>query len=166
MRCGAARATHQEHINPMPSSYTNLLAHLVFGTRKRAAWITSELESRLYEYLGGIIRSHKCTLLEIAGMPDHVHLLVRLHPDVAMSALVRELKSESTSWIKRTNGPKTTCGWQRGYGAFSVSRSVSEEVRKYIRNQKTHHARRNFEEEFVAMLKLHNVEYDESYIWD
>jgi REP element-mobilizing transposase RayT len=150
----------------MPSSYTNLQIHLVFGTKARQCWINPDLQARLYAYMAGVVRGQKCLLREINGMPDHVHLLIRIHPDVALSALVRELKSESTTWIKRTFGSRTKCGWQRGYGAFSVSHSQADTVRAYIKNQATHHRRRDFKAELATLLKLHDVTFEEAYFME
>ena len=97
-------------------------------------------------------------------MPDHVHLLVRLGPVEAFADFMRELKSGSSGWAKRNHQPKFS--WQRRYGAFTVSESASDAVRNYIRNQKEHHTKQSFEDEYKELLRLHNVDFDERYLWE
>ena len=143
-------------------SHTHLLYHLVFATKDRFPFISSILEIELYRYLAGIIRNHKGILIAINGMPDHVHLLVRL-PACDLPAFLRELKASSSRWAKR-HEPKFA--WQRRYGAFTVSESVAEKVVDYIKNQKTHHSSRTFENEYKTLLTVHNVEFDEKYLWE
>ena len=120
-------------------------------------------ESELYKYLGGIVRNHRGKAIEINGMPDHVHLLVRLQPVEAIADFLRELKASSS---KRAKGKAPSFGWQRRYAAFSVSESVSDAVRRYIQNQKEHHKKQTFEEEYVELLRLHNVPFDLKYLWE
>jgi putative transposase len=144
-------------------SYTHLLFHIVYGTKHRLPIIHESWESELYKYLGGIVRNHRGEAIEINGMPDHVHLLVRLQPVEALSDFLRELKASSSKWAK---GKAPRFGWQRRYGAFSVSESVSDAVRKYIRNQKEHHTKQTFEEEYLELLRLHDVPFDPKYLWE
>ena len=144
-------------------SYTHLLFHVIYGTKHRLPIIHESWESELYKYLGGIVRNNHGEAIEINGMPDHVHLLVRLKPVIAVSDFLRELKSGSSKWAKH-HVPRF--GWQRRYGAFSVSESVSDAVRKYIRNQKEHHKKQTFEEEYRELLRLHHVKFDEKYLWE
>lgn len=124
--------------------------------------IGSSWENELYRYLGGIVRGLKGIAIEINGMPDHVHLLVLLAA-CDFPAFMRKLKTGSSKWAKRHN---PNFSWQRRYGAFSVSSSVAEKVRKYIKNQKYHHARQSFENEYVELLEKHGVEFDRQYLWD
>ena len=145
-------------------SHTHLLCHIVFGTKDHLPLISTEWEAELYKYLGGIIRNHKGEAIEINGMPDHAHILARLEPVEALSDLMRELKAGSSKWVRRTHEPKF--GWQRRYGAFSVSESAADDVREYIRNQKIHHQRRTFEDEYKSLLQRHNVDFDPKYLWD
>ena len=124
--------------------------------------IGASWETELYRYLGGIVKGWKGIPIEINGMPDHVHLLVLL---VAcdFSAFMRELKASSSKWAKRHD---PGFGWQRRYGAFTVSESVVDKVRDYIKTQKRHHAKQSFEDEYIALLNKHGVEYDREYLWD
>jgi len=123
-------------------SHTNLLYHIVFGTKGRYPFITDELKPRLHEYLGGTVRGLGGIAFEINGMNDHVHLLVKIKPPKEISAFIRDLKANSSKWVKvLTNG---RFAWQRRYGAFTVSESQFEVVRNYIRDQEKHHARFDF----------------------
>lgn len=130
----------------------------MFGTKLQQPLITAELEGRVYPFLGGIVRDLGCSLLEINGMPEHVHLLVRFRADVAPSVLVREVKSRSSSWIHEEFAGMGRFYWQEGYGCFSVSKSMVETVSGYIRRQKEHHAGQGFREEYRAIVRAHGLE--------
>ena len=145
----------------MPSSYTNLLYHLIFSTKNRHPTIQDAFQEELYRYIGGIIRSEGGIQIEIGGMPDHVHILAKLKPTHMVAEMLNKIKANSSGWLNRTNklaGSKF--GWQEGYGAFTVSESQVDHVREYIRNQEQHHRRLTFQEEFEALLKRHGVAYD------
>jgi REP element-mobilizing transposase RayT len=105
------------------------------------------------------------TALEIGGVADHVHLLIKLKPTLALADFMRELKSGSSKWLNEEEMRLRKFGWQDGYGAFSVSESQVSQVRTYIRNQEQHHRRVGFQEEFVRLLERHGIEYDEQYLW-
>ncbi len=150
----------------MPGTWSQLLVHFVFATKKRSPWISAEVASRLHPYMGGIIRAEKCVPLEIGGVEDHVHLLVRCRPDLAVSDLMRTAKASSSKWIHETFPDLREFAWQEGYAAFSVSKSAEDAVRAYIRNQVEHHRKEDFKSELVKMLKLHEVEVDERYLFD
>jgi putative transposase len=139
-------------------SYANLLYHIVFGTKGRYPFITNELKPRLHEYLGGTVRGLGGIALEINGMNDHVHLLVKIKPTFSVADFLRELKTNSSKWA----GGRFA--WQRRYGAFTVSESQFEIVRNYIRNQQEHHKKFDFKHEFESLLKANNIEIDE-YLW-
>lgn len=145
-------------------SYVQLYLHIVFGTKDRVPLIAHTWEDEMYRYLGGIIRGQKGEPIEINGMPDHVHVLTRLSPVIAVSDLLREPKANSSKWARRTHEPKF--GWQRRFGAFSVSESVVDRVREYIRRQKLHHQKQTFENEYRELLRLHQIDFDDSYLWD
>jgi REP element-mobilizing transposase RayT len=143
-------------------SYTHLLYHLVFATKDRLPLIAEPWEHELYRYLGGIIKNLGGEAIEINGMPEHVHVLARLKPLPALPDFMREIKASSSRWAKQYE-PSFT--WQRRYGAFTVSESMCGSVRNYIRNQKVHHEMQTFEGEFTDLLRLHNVEFEEPYLW-
>ena len=144
-------------------SYTNLLYHIVYATKSCAPLITLDLKSRLHGYLGGIVGGLGGVPIEINGMAEHVHLLVRLRPIISVSDFLSKLKSGSSLWAKRQT--KGRFAWQAKYGAFTVSESQVGKVRKYIRGQEKHHQTMSFEEEFEALLKANHVEFDEKYLW-
>jgi len=148
----------------MPDSYTNLLYHIVFSTKDRRPLITTDIEPRLYEYLGGTIRGLGGISLELNGTEDHVHLLTKLRPDCALSAVLRELKANATGWMHQVFPALEDFSWQRGYGAFTVSQSNVEQVGQYIGKQKQHHARVSFRDEFIQFLKANGIEYDDRYV--
>jgi len=149
----------------MPHSYTNLLYHIVFSTKDRHPRLTPELRPRLYEFMAGGVRAEGGAALLINGVADHVHLLARLRQDRALSDVLRSLKADSSGWIHKTFPEQRTFAWQGGYGVFSVSQSQAEAVRRYIANQEAHHRKISFQEEFIALLKAHGVEFDERYLW-
>jgi putative transposase len=148
----------------MPQSYTNLLYHVVFSTKNRRPLITAEYETRLYDYIGGTIRKQGGIALAINGTPDHVHLLVKLRPDKPVSDVMRDLKANASGWLHEVFPALRQFSWQHGYGAFTVSASQAERVCEYISTQKTHHQRRSFREELVALLKANGIEFDDQYI--
>ncbi len=150
----------------MPGTYTKLLYHLVFSTKRRAPLITPELQPRLYPYMGGLIRSEKGICHQIGGVADHVHLLVTWRTDETIAELLRKLKSNSSSWVHKTFPKMRSFYWQDGYGAFTVSPSQFNKVDTCIRNQEKHHRKLSFEEELERLLKAHGIEYDPRYIFD
>ena len=150
----------------MSSTHTNLLFHIVYSTKYRRNLITPESQERLYEYIGGIIRDQKGKLVEIGGMPDHVHTFARLSPTLAISDVLRITKTNSSKWFNETIQPTMPFAWQRGFGAFSVSASQVEDVRAYIRNQEQHHATMSFRDEYRRLLIRHGIEFDEQYLFE
>jgi hypothetical protein len=117
----------------------------------------------MHKYLAGTVRGTGGVPIEINGVEDHVHLLVKIKPVIAVSDFLREIKSSSSGWArKKTSG---RFAWQSRYGAFTVSESQVNQVRLYIRNQEEHHRKYSFEDEFKALLRLHNVPFDERYLW-
>ena len=150
----------------MPQSFASLHCHIVFSTKNRLPSIDGEWQARLYEYIGGILRKEKCVLSAAGGMPDHVHLLVSLSREIAVADLVRLIKANSSKWVHETFPTSRAFAWQAGYGAFSVSHSNRDAVKKYIAGQAAHHRVRTFQEEFIEFLKRHDIEYDEKYIWE
>lgn len=156
----------EKDANVMAGTYTNILFHVVFSTKGRRALITTELQPRLYEYLGGIVRGEKGILYEIGGTANHIHLFFRWRTDETLATLMGNLKSRSSLWVHQTFPERKSFHWQAGYGAFSVSQSQYEKVRNYIVYQPDHHKKKSFKEEFIELLKAHGIEYDERYIWE
>jgi len=150
----------------MPQSFSDLNVHIVFSTKDRVAEIDGEIQGRVWEYIGGILRGESCRLLAAGGMADHVHLLVSLSRDISVADAVRVVKANSSKWVHETFPERGGFAWQAGYAAFSVSRSNVEQVVQYIHGQAEHHDARDFKEELIAFLKRHGVAYDERYIWE
>jgi len=149
----------------MPKTYTNLLYHIVFSTRERRPLITKEKQPRLYEYVGGIVRGLGGISLAIGGIEDHLHLLAKLRPDKALSSVLRDLKANSSGWMHDLFPVVRDFSWQNGYGAFTVSASQVGAVKRYIGDQERHHQKRSFRDEFVEMLTINAVEFDERFLW-
>ena len=144
-------------------SYTNLLYHIVYATKERAPLITKVLRPRFHEYLGGTVRGLNGIPIEINGVADHVHLLVRLKPTLSVSEFLSKLKSNSSGWAKKqTNG---RFAWQARFAAFTVSESQLDRVRRYISNQEGHHRTGSFEDEFKALLRAHHIDFNEAHLW-
>ncbi len=149
----------------MSRTFTNLLTHIVFSIKDREPLIVPELQPELYAYLGGLARELKGKAYGINGTSDHLHMLVSLPPVVSMSDALRFLKSTSSGWVHDKWRRRRSFAWQLGYGAFSVSKSNVPEVLKYLGSQEAHHRRITFKEEFIDLLRRHEIEYDERYIW-
>ena len=145
-------------------SFSKLTYHIIFATRYRQKTIRPELQHRLYEYIGGIVRKQKGHLIEIGGVEDHIHILANLSPVAAISDSVRDIKANSAKWMNELPERKDKFEWQKGYGAFTVSASQIESVCKYIQNQKEHHRVKSFEEEYIEFLKRHGIEFERRYL--
>ncbi len=150
----------------MGSTLTNLLYHVVFSTKHRATLISDTIQADLYAYLGGIIKGNGGYLLEVGGIADHVHLLTRFPPTIAVAEMMKTIKAKSSGWVNRERPIGTRFGWQDGYAAFSVSSSQVDAVRRYIRNQAAHHQQQSFMQELITLLDKHGVEYDERYVFE
>jgi REP element-mobilizing transposase RayT len=138
----------------MPHSYVSSVFHIVFSTKQRMQLIRPDHQRRLWNYLAGIARNHGMQVLAVGGTENHVHILVVLPPDLALSDAVRTLKANSSRWVRETD---SLFAWQEGYGGFSVSPSQLERVKQYIANQSAHHATHSFEQEFLAMVQAAKI---------
>ena len=150
----------------MPQSFTRLHYHLVFSTKYRVPAITAEIRTRLWDYLGGIVREEGGVPMAIGGTADHVHLLVTLRQQPALSDVLRHIKAGSSGWVHEMFPAMGDFWWQTGYGAFTVSHSALEKVATYIANQEKHHKHRTFQDEFRALLTKHGHEFNEDDLWD
>lgn len=151
----------------MPQSLAQIYLHLVFSTKDRRPFLVDRTVcDELHKYLGGTCNQLDCPVLRVSGVEDHVHVLCRLGRSVSVADLIKELKRESSTWIK-TKGPSLAdYHWQNGYGAFSVSPSHVESVRNYIQNQRQHHRHESFQDEFRRLLQIYGLQWDERYVWD
>ena len=147
-------------------SFTQLTYRVVFATKYRKRTIVSDISERLYEYIGGTLRAKKGDLIEIGGVEDHVHILARLSASLAISDVIREVKACSSKWLNEFPERTQDFHWQKGYGAFTVSYSLVDTVRNYIRNQAEHHQRKTFEEEYVEFLQKHGIEFRKEYLFE
>ena len=151
---------------PMASTLTKILVHVIYSTKHRVDLIPPELEADLYSYTGGICRGMECTLMAMNGTANHVHLLVGLNKNAALSDLMLNVKRDSSKWIKDRSLALRDFGWQDGYFGFSIGESGVDGVRAYIASQKAHHERVDFKDEVRTFLRKYGVEWDEQYIWD
>jgi len=143
-------------------SYSQNYLHLVFSTKERQKLISPQMQPKLWSYLGGIARNHGFLVLANGGIEDHVHLLIQLPPALALAKALSLLKANSSTWM---NGHGIRFAWQEGYGAFSVSKSNLAAVERYIQNQAAHHRKRTFEQEFLALLRKHRIDFDLKYVF-
>ena len=150
----------------MGQSLVKNYLHIIFSTKYRQPLIIESVEDELYSYLGGICKELECPPIKIGGYYDHVHILCMLSKKIALMKLLEEVKSHSSKWMKTKDDSLNTFYWQDGYGAFSVNPSEVDAVINYIANQKEHHRRKTFENEYRAFLKKYNMDYDERYVWD
>ena len=147
-------------------SYVSLYSHCVFSTKDRRPLITTQLRERLWPFLGGIARENKMKALSIGGVAAHAHLLLSLPATMPIAKAMQLIKGGSSKWVHETFPDQRLFAWQTKYGAFSVSVSQLDRIIKYIETQEEHHRKMSFQEEFIALLKKHNIEYDERYLWE
>ena len=147
----------------MPNTYSALYTHLVFSTKHRTPNLRADIRPRLFEYMGGICRNIKCSLVGAGGVEDHVHLLVRRHTTVCEADLMRDVKANSSGWLKEF---VPGFGWQDGGGAFSVGPLDIAEVLHYLADQEEHHRKWDFKTEYVKFLEKYRIEYDPKYVFD
>ena len=150
----------------MADTYTQLYIHLIFAVKGRQSIIPKQHKEELHKYITGIIDSKNQTIIQINSMPDHVHILVGITPDIAISDLVRDIKANSSKFINRQRWRAGRFEWQEGFAAFSYAHSQLNTVARYIRNQETHHARQTFREEYITFLKRFDVPYNPKYVFD
>jgi REP element-mobilizing transposase RayT len=147
-------------------SFVGCYVHCVFSTKQRLPLITEELQERLWPYLGGIARENKMKALCVGGVADHVHVLLSVPSTLAVAKAVQLLKGNSSKWIHETFPGQSSFAWQEGYGAFSIGVSGIPDTMAYIQGQAEHHRKKTFQEEFIAFLKKHGMEYDEAALWE
>lgn len=147
----------------MANTYTQIYIHCVFAVKYRAALIMPDWEERLHQYITGIVQNNGHKMLAINNAIDHLHLFVGLNPNQSISEMMRLVKGDSSEFINAQGFTKNKFRWQEGYGAFSNSHSQIDAVVKYIINQKEHHRKKTFKEEYVIMLKDFGINYDEKY---
>ena len=150
----------------MPQSLAKLHLHLVFSTKYRAPWLLDDVRDGLHGYIAGVCANIGCPLTAIGSVEDHLHMLFELGRTTTVSRLVEAVKANSCRWLRSRSIEFHSFAWQAGYGVFSVSESHVDRVRAYIANQREHHRRSEFRDEFRGLLERHHVAFDERHLWD
>ena len=151
----------------MPQSLSAVYIHLVFSTKERRPFLRDKtVRDALHSQLGGISKTLECPPILIGGVEDHVHILARLGRTITQADWVKELKRVSNGWLKEQGRDYADFEWQGGYADFSVSQSNLEQMKQYIAGQEEHHRKMNFQDELRALLRKHEIEWDEKYVWD
>jgi REP element-mobilizing transposase RayT len=151
----------------MPQSLVQIYLHIVYSTKLRRGFLKDpEFRQRTHAYLAGICNNLKCPALIVGGVEDHVHILCRFAKTITVADLLRDLKRDSSKWVKDEQPALAEFHWQLGYGAFSVSPSDVEALQRYIANQEEHHRQETFQDEFRRLCKKYGLEIDERYVWD
>lgn len=148
----------------MAHTYCSSLFHCVFSTRERRKVIAPDLQERLWAYMGGIARENGMMALGVGGTEDHAHLLLSLPSTMNIAGAMRKIKGGSSLWLHESCG-LTGFEWQKGYGAFTIGVSRMDATLVYIAGQTEHHKKRNFQSEFLAILKQHGIDYDPRFVW-
>ena len=151
----------------MPQSLVQIYVHVVFSTKNRQPFLKeNDFQDRTHRYLAGICRNLQCPTLMVGGVENHVHILCRLGQTINVADLIRDIKRDSSKWIKSERGDLADFQWQQGYCAFSVSPSHVEALKDYITHQEEQHRRETFQDEFRRLCKKYGLEVDERYVWD
>ncbi len=151
----------------MSQSLSKLWTPLIFSTKNRYPFLANdEIRKEMHKYIAGILRKHNCPTLLVGGVADHVHSLFALSKNHSIAEIVYQVKRGSSKWIKLQDSKLKKFHWQDGYGAFSVSQSHVEQVRRYIARQEQHHRKVGFQDEFRQFLRRYEIEFDERYVWD
>ena len=145
------------------STYTQIIYQIVFSTHNWVPALKASGREELYRYIAGIIKNKNCHLYQIGGIEDHIHIITHLHPSVSLSSLVKDIKLASTEHIKKMKLFPGFTGWQDGYGGFTYSISSKDNLIAYVRNQEVHHKKTSAREEYLRLLKRHDIQYDERY---
>ena len=151
----------------MPQSLSTVYIHLVFSTKERRPFLRDQaIRDALHAYLGGVSKQLDCPPILVGGVEDHVHLLARFGRTIRQADWVKELKRVSNIWVKAKGRDYADFEWQGGYADFSVSQSNLEQVKNYIAEQENHHRKMSFQDELRALLRKHEAEWGEKYVWD
>ena len=150
----------------MPNTFSQIYLHIVFSTKNRANLITAEIENDIWAGIGACARKHKMVALQVGGFENHAHACVSTPTTIAAAQAAKYLKGDSSLWIHQNFKDLQHFSWQDGYSAFSVSKSAVPDVIDYIKNQREHHGKQTFEDEYISLLDKHEVEYDMRYVFD
>lgn len=147
------------------STYTQILYQIVFSTKYRAPVLVGENREQLFKYMWGILKNKNCHLYQINGVADHLHILTHLHPSIALSSLIKDIKLASNAFIKEENLFPKFENWQEGYGAFTYSITEKERLIRYIKNQQSHHKEVPFRKEYRRLLEDNGIDFEERYLF-
>ena len=150
----------------MAHTFSSLSIHCIFSTKERIPILSPETRERLWSYLGGIAKQNGIKPACIGGVADHVHLLLSLPTTIAVAKAIQLIKGAASAWVHDTFRELHNFAWQEGYGAFRVSVSHLSETVEYIKNQAEYHRTRTFQEEYLAFLKKHNLQFEDKYLWN
>jgi len=150
----------------MPQSLARILVHLIFSTKNREPFLSTDLQAELHPYLSAVLNNDGCPAIEVGGVEDHVHLLFGLSRTLTIAQVVENVKTSSSKWIKTKGASLAHFYWQAGYGAFSVSQSNAAAVVRYIQSQAEHHRKESFQDEYRRFLQRYQIPYDEKHVWD
>ena len=146
------------------STYTQILYQIVFSTKDREKSLLESGRDQLFAYIWGILKNKKCHLYRIGGVEDHLHIITHIHPTVAPSFLIKDIKLSTSKLIKEKNIFPSFTGWQVGYGAFTYAYSAKKDLIEYVKNQTEHHKKLDFKDEYVTLLKEHGIDFDAKYL--
>lgn len=146
------------------ATYTQILYHIVFGTKDHQGTLDLEHHDEVCRYIAGILKNKDCFIYNIGGYTDHLHLLIRLHPSLALANLIKDLKRATSKWVKTKKLLPAFSGWQDGYGAFTCTWKDKQRISNYIAHQRWHHQVKTFQQEYTEMLQKAGIEYDERFL--
>ena len=149
----------------MPQSLTKIYLHIIFHVKTMSPRIDDKHLERLHAYIGQLVNETGCKVIRVGGIADHVHVVCLLSKNETVTHLIEEMKRNSSRWMKSLDPGYATFAWQGGYAAFSISQSVVEKTIEYVNNQKEHHQKTSFRDEYLQFLKLYHVDYDERYVF-
>lgn len=150
----------------MANTYSQIYVQIVFAVAGRLNLIEKEWKNELYKYITGIVKNNNQKLIAVGGIENHIHILIGLKPNIALSDLVRDIKANSSRFINEKKLVRGKFSWQEGFGAFSYSHSQLNDVVRYIQNQEEHHKTNNFKDEYLKFLKRYEIDFDEKYLFD
>ncbi len=146
------------------STYTQILYHIVFSTKNRERTLIESGQDQLFAYIWGVLKKKKCHLYRIGGVEDHLHIVTHIHPMIAPSNLIKDIKLASSKLIKQENLFPSFNGWQDGFGAFTYNHSAKDDLIEYVKNQAEHHKNISFKDEYIALLKENGIDFDEKFL--
>lgn len=150
----------------MPNTYSQIFIQIVFAVKGRQNFIVETIREETQKYISGIVAENKQKLYAIYCMPDHTHILISMQPDLSISDLVRDIKANSSSWLKKKFPSLQSFEWQHGFDAFSYSKSQSVQVVNYILNQPLHHKKKTFKQEYIEFLNAYEIAFDDKYLFE